>query len=67
MNFDWIKNWLKDPFPGFKTYVAAIGLVAHGVYQITQGNVDIGVTEVLAGLAAFGLRNAVDRPTEPAK
>lgn len=54
-------DWLKDPFPGFKTYFAAAGLVLHGLWQMTQGNLDIGWTEVLAGLAAFGLRNAVER------
>ena len=59
-----ILNWLKDPLAGYKTYLAAAGLLLHGLWQMTQGNLDAGWTEVLAGLAAFGLRNAIDRPTE---
>lgn len=27
---DWL-NWLKDPFPGIKTYLAAAGLFLHAV------------------------------------
>ena len=44
---------------GYKTYVAAAGLVGLAVYQFSQGQVETGVQSVLAALTAVGLRHAV--------
>lgn len=44
---------------GYKTYLAAAGLFGLGVYQISQGNMEVGIQSLLAGLAAFGIRTAV--------
>jgi hypothetical protein len=44
---------------GYKTYVAAAGLVGLAVYQFSQGQVETGVQSVLAALTAAGLRHAV--------
>lgn len=43
---------------GKKTYIAAVGLLGLGVYQLTQGDVS-GVQSVLSALAAFGVRDAI--------
>lgn len=50
-------------FPNGKTVVAGVGLVALGVYQLTQGNVPVGVQSVLAGVAALGIRHAIAKST----
>ena len=46
---------------GFKTYIAAIGSIAFGVYQITEGNIDEGVKLIIAGFGAFGFRAALEK------
>lgn len=52
---------------GFKTVVAAVGMVALGVYLVTQGQYENGVSQIMLGLAAFGLRAAVDNAVAPVK
>lgn len=44
---------------GWKTYIAAFGLVALAAYQLTQGDVMGSIQSFLAALAAAGLRNAI--------
>ena len=46
---------------GFKTYIAAVGMIAQGVYLITEGQYMEGWALVNAGLAAFGFRAALDK------
>lgn len=53
---------------GWKTYLAALGLVGLAVYQFSQGQVELALQSFMAALAAFGLRQAIDRnPTEEKK
>lgn len=54
-------NVLDNMFPGYKTKAAAFGLFGLGIYQITQGNMEGGITSIFGGLAALGLWNKVDR------
>lgn len=63
---DWNSLLAGLPFNGAKTYVAAIGLVGLGVYQISQSQLATGVQTILAGLAALGLRHALEKGTPPA-
>jgi hypothetical protein len=44
---------------GYKTIIAAIGLLGLGVYQVSQGNTEAGFQSIAAALAAFGLRSAI--------
>jgi hypothetical protein len=44
---------------GLKTYIAGLGLVALGVYQISDGQVDTGYQTILEGVAVAGFRAAV--------
>lgn len=44
---------------GYKTYIAAFGLLGLAVYQATQGQYDQALQSVLGALAAAGLRNAI--------
>ena len=44
---------------GYKTYVAAVGLVGLGVYQVSQGQFEPSVQSFLAALTAAGLRHAI--------
>lgn len=53
---------------GYKTYVAAAGLIGLGVYQISTYDADIsnvhtGVETILAGLGMLGLRHAIPAVT----
>lgn len=46
---------------GWKTYVAGIGLIGLGVYQISQGQYEAALQSIAAGIAALGLRHAVEK------
>lgn len=51
-------DWLS----GSKTYVTAVGSIALGVYQCTQGHFDTGIPAIMAGLGLVFARRASDRP-----
>jgi len=44
---------------GWKTYLAASGLVILGIVSVANGDVAGGVQQFLAALAAAGLRHAI--------
>ena len=44
---------------GYKTIVAGVGLIALGIYQLTQGQTEQGITTIAQGLAALGIRRAI--------
>lgn len=48
-------------FNGAKTYLAALGLFGLAVYQFTQNDYAGAVQSFMAGLAALGLRHAVQK------
>lgn len=50
-----------DIFPGWKTYIAAAGLFGLAVYQFSQGELGAAWQSLMAAIAAFGLRMAMDR------
>jgi len=52
---------------GYKTYSAAIGLLGLAVYQFSNDEVELGIQSLLAALAAFGLRDAIDKKKKPAE
>jgi hypothetical protein len=47
------------PLSGWKTYLAAAGLVGLAIYQVSQGQVELAIQSFLAALAAVGLRSAI--------
>jgi hypothetical protein len=53
-----------DFLKGYKTYIAAAGLLGLAVYQFSQGDIDGAIQNVLAAFAAFGMRQAISRPVE---
>lgn len=59
---DWsaVLKWVLalDFLAGYRSYVAAAGLVGLGVYQFAGGDAAAGVQSVLAGLAVLGVRKA---------
>ena len=44
---------------GYKTYIAAAGLVGLAIYQLSTGDVATAVQSVLAAIGLFGVRNAI--------
>jgi subtilisin len=61
-----IGQWLiLGPLKGYRTYIAAIGLVALAIYHASVGELDKAIEVFLAALAAFGLRSAIAKPTAP--
>lgn len=44
---------------GYKTYIAAAGLVGLSIFQFSTGQVPAGVQTLLSALATAGLRNAI--------
>lgn len=54
-------------FSGYRTYIAAIGLLGLAAYQFSQGDVPAAVQSFLAALAAFGLRSAFSKVEEKVK
>lgn len=39
-----------------KTYIAGVGLVCFGIYQMTEGQFDAGLKSILEGAAIIALR-----------
>ena len=52
---------------GYKTIIAALGLLGLAVYQSSQGQWDAAFQSLMAALAAFGLRKAIARQDENIK
>lgn len=50
---------------GSKTRLAGLGLLGLAFFQITQGDYVHGLQSGLAGLAALGLRHAIDQANPP--
>jgi hypothetical protein len=44
---------------GYKTYLAAVGLVGLAVYQVSQGQIETALQSFLAAATATGLRHAM--------
>ncbi len=50
-----------DVLPGWKTYLAAAGLLGLALYQVTQNDFVNAFQSFMAALAAFGLKMAIER------
>lgn len=50
-----------DFLAGWKTYISGIGLIGLGLYQISQGNFQEGITSIIAGIGLLSARRALDR------
>lgn len=46
---------------GYKTYLAAVGLLGLALWQFSQGEYPAAIQSFLAALAAFGLRHAIEK------
>ena len=44
---------------GYKTYIAAAGLLGLGVFQLSTGQIPLGIQTIFSALATAGLRNAI--------
>lgn len=44
---------------GYKTYIAAAGLLGLALYQFSAGDIPSAIQSIMAALAAFGLRQAI--------
>ena len=44
---------------GYKTYIAAAGLVGLSLFQFSTGQIPLGFQTLFSALAAAGLRNAI--------
>jgi len=56
-------------FAGYRTYIAAAGLIGLGVFQFSTGDIAGGIQSFTAGLAALGIRealNGIAGPVSPA-
>ena len=54
-----LMNTLIELLNGKKAYIGAIGLMALGVYELTQGQLEKGLQDIMAGFGLLGLRHAV--------
>lgn len=50
-----------DILPGWKTYIAAAGLLGLALYQFSKGDMNTAWQTLMAAIAAFGLRQAIAR------
>jgi subtilisin len=57
---------LQTRLSGYRTYIAAVGLLGLAVYQFTEGEVDKATQSILAALGMFGLRSAIANSNTPA-
>jgi hypothetical protein len=46
---------------GYKTYLAAAGLIGLAAFQVSTGQYEQAVQSALAALTAAGLRHAIDK------
>jgi len=46
---------------GYKSWIAGIGLMALGVYMITQGDMQGGIAKIGEGLAVIGLAAKLEK------
>ncbi len=53
-----MNGFLTNLFPGYKTFVAALGLLGVGLVSISSGDWGTGLQSILTGLAALGIRFA---------
>lgn len=44
---------------GYKTYLAAVGLIGLAIYHASIGEIEAATQAILAALAAAGLRDAI--------
>ena len=54
-------EFLLDLFSGYKSYVAGVGLIGLGLYQISQRQVAEGVASIMAGVGLLAARRSVVR------
>lgn len=52
---------------GWKMYIAGFALIGLGIYEMTQGRDDSGMTHIAAGLGAIGVGHKLDKNTEAVK
>lgn len=57
----WASSYVGRFLDGKKTYIAAAGGLAIGIYKITEGNVEEGLTDVWVAIAAMFLRKGVEK------
>lgn len=55
----WAKREIPKMLSGYKTYIVALGMVAKGIWQITQGDVQGGLQSIMEGLGFAAMRSAV--------
>lgn len=53
-------SWLS----GIKTYIAGIGLVGLGIHQLSQGDIQVGIESIAAGLAIIGIGHKIEKSTK---
>jgi uncharacterized membrane protein YiaA len=46
---------------GWKTWVAAIGTIALGVYEITEDKIEMGLGHIAMGLGLIGIGHKVEK------
>jgi hypothetical protein len=44
---------------GYKTYIAAAGLVGLGVFQLSTGQIPLGLQTLFSAMTVAGLRGAI--------
>ena len=58
---------IMDTLKGYKTNLAAIGLLCLAFYEFTQGHMDVAMQSLMGALAAFGLWQAISNGTQEKK
>lgn len=53
-----------DMLKGYKTNLAAIGLLCLAFYEFSEGRIDMAMQSLMAALAAFGLRQAISNGSQ---
>jgi hypothetical protein len=52
-------NPVPNPLAGWKTYIAAAGILLYGGFEIWTGNPTAGAAAIIAALGLFGVRQAI--------
>lgn len=55
----WARREIPKMLSGYKTYIVAIGMIAKGIWQITQGDVNGGFQSIMEGLGFAAVRSSI--------
>jgi len=55
----WARREIPKMLSGYKTYIVAIGMIAKGIWQLTEGDFQGGFQTIMEGLGFAAVRHGI--------